>query len=185
MPGQHRGPGGKPTLDLTGIRIRPAWPWFLIGIWAAADQATKAAVTAAIPRYTAVELVPGLLNLVHVGNRGVAFGLLDSGSPWVLALLIAVAVAVIAALGLWLVRLGPGSNGTRLALALILGGAIGNLIDRVRLGYVVDFVDVHWWNVYHYPAFNVADTGITLGAALLIYLLVREELGGRSSGSRA
>lgn len=156
------------------------WPWLLVAAWVAVDQATKLAVTAAIPPHRTVELVPGLLNLVHVHNRGAAFGLLDDGSGWQVGLLAAVAVAVIGALSVWLYRLGRAEPGTRVALALILGGAVGNLIDRVRLGHVIDFVDVHWYQAYHYPAFNVADSGITLGAILLIVVLIREERAARS-----
>lgn len=152
-----------------------AWPWLLAAAWVALDQATKLAVVAAIPPHQGVELVPGLLNLVHAHNRGAAFGLLGQGSGWQVWLFSAVAVGVIAVLVTWLIRLGRSQPGTRLALALILGGAVGNLIDRLRLGYVVDFIDVHWRAVYHYPAFNVADSGITLGAVLLIIILVREE----------
>ncbi|HKJ72294.1 MAG TPA: signal peptidase II [Gammaproteobacteria bacterium] len=151
------------------------WPWLLALGWVALDQASKLAVVAFIPPHRAVELVPGLLNLVHAHNRGAAFGMLDEGSGWQLVVLAAVAVAVIAGLGAWLFRLGRREPGTRLALALILGGAAGNLVDRLRVGYVVDFVDVHWREVYHYPAFNVADSGITLGAVLLVILLIREE----------
>jgi len=156
------------------------WPWLLAAVWVVLDQASKLAVVAGIPPHRSVELIPGVLNLVHVHNRGAAFGLLDEGAGWQVVLLAAVAVAAIAALGVWLYQLGRREPATRLALALILGGAVGNLIDRVRLGYVIDFVDVHWYQAYHYPAFNVADSGITLGAILLIVLLVREERSARS-----
>lgn len=166
-------PGGRAGWPL-------AWPWVLAAGWVALDQASKLAIVAAIGPHRSVELVPGLLNLVHTHNRGAAFSLLSDGAAWQVALLVAVAVAVIGVLGGWLYRLGRREPATRLALALILGGAVGNLIDRVRLGYVVDFIDVHWYAAYHYPAFNVADSGITLGAVLLIALLIREEFAGRS-----
>jgi len=157
-----------------------AWPWLLAALWVVLDQATKLAVVAAIPPHRAVELIPSLLNLVHAHNYGAAFGILNSGAGWQVGLLAAVAVVVIGALGLWLYRLGRSEPATRLALALVLGGALGNLIDRVRLGYVIDFIDVHWRHVYHYPAFNVADSGITVGAVLLIWLLIREERAAQS-----
>ncbi len=152
-----------------------AWPWLLGLGWGILDQAAKLAVVSAIPPHHGIPLIPGLLDLVHAHNRGAAFGLLNEGSGWQVWLLSGVAVAVIAALSVWLSRLGPSQSGTRLALALILGGAVGNLADRLRLGYVVDFIDVHWQDVYHYPAFNLADSGITLGALLLIIIFVREE----------
>jgi len=157
-----------------------AWPWLLAAVWVILDQASKLAVVAAIPPHRTVELIPALLNLVHAHNYGAAFGMLSDGSGWQVALLGAVAIVVIAGLSVWLYRLGRSEPATRLALALIQGGALGNLIDRVRLGYVVDFIDVHWKQVYHYPAFNVADSGITLGAVLLIVLLIREERAARS-----
>ncbi len=158
-----------------GDRVRCLWPWLLVAIWVMVDQGVKRAVTANLPWQQSVELVPGVLNLVHVRNRGVAFGLLDYGSLWQWAILVGIMGGIVFALSVWLKRLEPGRAGTRLALALILGGAVGNLLDRARLGYVVDFIDLHWWNSYHYPAFNVADAGITLGAVILVWLVVREE----------
>jgi signal peptidase II len=98
---------------------------------------------------------------------------------WQVPLLVAVAVAIIAVLGVWIHRLGDTETGTRLALAAILGGAVGNVVDRLAWGHVVDFIDVHWGG-WHYPAFNVADSAITLGAIALAWLVYRAD--ARRSG---
>jgi signal peptidase II len=133
----------------------------------ALDLATKAWVVRSLPVAHPVEIVPGALDLIHVRNTGVAFSLLanlDHG--WVRPLLILATVAAMGALVayLWLL---PGKGPAPWGLGLILGGAGGNLVDRVRLGYVVDFIDLHWRH-YHWPTFNVADIGITVGVALLL-----------------
>ncbi len=131
-----------------------------------ADQVTKALVldffesrTYLLPRGLALT---GFLNLVLVHNTGVSFGLLSNNGPWVLA---GLTVVIVLVLGTWLVR--THSRLVAGALGLIIGGAVGNLMDRVRLGAVTDFVDVHAFG-YHWPAFNVADSAITVGAVLLI-----------------
>ena len=106
-------------------------------------------------------------NLVHVHNYGAAFSFLNNEGGWqrwgfsVFAAVISLIIIV------WIVRLSPQQRLEGCALALILGGALGNLYDRVALGYVIDFLDFHW-SGWHFPAFNVADSGITLGAILII-----------------
>ena len=109
--------------------------------------------------------VTPFFNLVLGHNRGVSFGFFDGNSPlnqWLLSL---VALAITAALVIWLARVDK--PWVAVALGLIIGGAIGNVIDRLAGGGVVDFLDFHWGE-HHWPAFNVADTGITMGAAALI-----------------
>ncbi|HKJ87984.1 MAG TPA: signal peptidase II [Gammaproteobacteria bacterium] len=152
-----------------------AWPWLLAAVILVSDQVTKYLVQTILSTGQGIVLIPGLLNLVHAQNKGVAFGVLAAAGGWQVPLLAVLTSLVILGLGIWLFRLGRQDFGTRLALAMILGGAVGNLVDRVRLGYVVDFIDVHWKAVYHYPAFNVADSGITLGALVLVGVLIREE----------
>ena len=126
------------------------------------DQLTKWAILTWLDR--AIALTP-FFNLVVVWNRGVSFGMLDSDgalAPWLLS---GLALAVVAALLLWLRRVEhplPGAG-----LGLIIGGAVGNVIDRVRFGAVIDFLDVHALG-WHWPAFNVADSAICIGAALLL-----------------
>jgi signal peptidase II len=109
--------------------------------------------------------VTGFFDLVLVLNRGVSFGMLGGGPEWVTAALIAFAVLLAAALAIWMWRADSLLLGT--ALGLVVGGAVGNVIDRIRFGAVVDFLDFHVAG-YHWPAFNVADSGITTGVVLLI-----------------
>ena len=107
------------------------------------------------------------LNMTLAHNYGAAFSFLSSAGGWQRGFFITLASVVSAVLLVWLLRLPRREWLTGLGLALVLGGAIGNLVDRVRLGYVVDFIDVHFKG-WHYPAFNVADSAITCGVALLI-----------------
>ncbi len=106
------------------------------------------------------------LNLVLVYNRGAAFGFLSNADGWQNAFFIAVAVAIVTAIIVFLARGGRRDRLTAIALMLILGGAAGNLADRVRLGEVVDFIDFHI-GAWHWYTFNLADSAITVGAALL------------------
>jgi len=131
------------------------------------DQLTKLLVLERLSPGMPVRLVDGLFSLTLVMNPGLAFGMLSSTPSawrWIVALLSMGALAVLGVLG---VRLLPaGGLLTRLALGLIFGGAVGNLVDRGRFGAVVDFLDVYWRD-YHWPAFNVADSAISVGVALL------------------
>ena len=119
-----------------------------------------------------IEVLP-VFNLVMVWNKGVSFGMFGGGAlpPWLLA---AFAAAVAIALGVWLMR--AGGRWLALALGLIIGGAVGNIVDRLRFGAVADFLDFHI-GAYHWPAFNLADASITVGVALLLIdaLLIRRE----------
>lgn len=138
----------------------------------AVDQLIKSIVVRAIPPGTSVTVMPGLLNLTHVQNTGVAFGWFAGLSP---------ALAAIAALTLLFVLFynrgrWPTSRAESAGIALMAGGAAGNLLDRIRLGFVVDYLDFHVW-----PVFNVADAAIVVGAAVLVLTLTRE---GRQPQSR-
>ena len=136
------------------------------------DQLTKLAVVARFSLDTTVSLIPGLFRLVRVENRGIAFGFFsDSPSAITSIILVLISVAAIGLVGLLLwqnprsaVRAGAG-------LALILGGAAGNLLDRLARGHVVDFLDFYIGG-YHWPAFNVADSAICVGAATLLWDLL-------------
>lgn len=138
------------------------------------DQITKWWIVFTVMQPPRVIPVTPFFNLVMGWNRGVSFGMLDSDSQaaaWILSLL---ALAITAALGVWLYR----ADRLRVAfgIGLVIGGAVGNVIDRVRWGAVADFLDLHWAG-YHWPAFNVADSAITVGALVLILdsLFVREK----------
>jgi signal peptidase II len=140
-----------------------------------ADQATKALVLAHVPLHESFAVIPGLLNLTHVQNTGAAFGVLNAVNfPFKSAVVTALALVALVAIGLYASRFGTGSWLNRLGLVCVLGGAVGNLIDRATRGYVVDFVDVYWGSV-HFWAFNVADSAITVGAiALIVEMLLPE-----------
>jgi len=125
----------------------------------AVDQASKLAVITRLPPHQPLHLIDGYLDLTYVTNTGGAFGLM----PWATPMLAVVACAVAVLLLAHGRRLAQAGVLVEAAAALLLGGALGNLIDRVRLGHVVDFVDVHFW-----PVFNIADIGITAGALLLV-----------------
>ncbi len=135
----------------------------LAGTIVALDQATKALVRAYLPLHASRTVIPGLLDLTHVQNSGAAFGVLNAVNfphkAGVIALVSTIALVSIAAFA---AGLSPRQRLARLGLALILGGAAGNLIDRLAAGVVVDFVDVYWRD-YHFWAFNVADSAITVG----------------------
>ena len=155
---------------------RPAW--YSLGFLAVgallADQLSKYAIDKLSPAGATHVVIPGLLNLVHTDNPGVAFGLFaDSGKPWLASILIAFSAGVIALLA-WL--LATGRAGGRLAqcgLALILGGAVGNVFDRVLRQSVTDFIDFYVGS-HHWYTFNVADAAIVVGAGLVILELIRD-----------
>jgi signal peptidase II len=132
------------------------------------DQVTKWLVVRSIPLHGSIEVIPGFLSMTHVRNTGAAFGLLNAVDfPYKAAVVVLLAVVALAAIALYGSRFVSDSLAGRIGLTLVLGGAIGNLIDRASKGYVVDFVDVYWRD-WHFWAFNVADASITVGACLLI-----------------
>jgi len=137
------------------------------------DQVTKAVVVRSLGLHEYVPLVDGLLSLSHVRNRGAAFGVLsDAELPFQPVLLAVLSLAALGAIGYYFLRLPRNARLPRLALALVLGGALGNLVDRVRLGYVVDFVHVYW-RQHQWPDFNAADSAISVGVALLVLDILR------------
>jgi signal peptidase II len=146
------------------------------------DQITKLLVVRELGLYETVQVIPGFLNLTHIRNTGVAFGLLNSAEfaykPLAMLLLALLALAGVA---LYASQLPLTHLWARSGLALILGGALGNLVDRARQGYVVDFVDAYW-GAWHFWAFNVADAAITVGVGLLIVDLFRPESSASPAG---
>lgn len=130
------------------------------------DQLTKWWVLADLMDPPQAVAVTSFFNLVLVWNRGVSFGLFDSDSHWGPIVLSAFALAISVVLVVWLRRVG--SRLPAVAIGMVLGGAIGNVIDRMRYGAVVDFLDFHAFG-YHWPAFNVADSAISIGVGLLLY----------------
>ena len=145
----------------------------------AADQLTKYAVVQYFAAHAPI-VVSSFLNLLLVYNPGAAFSFLSDAAGWQRGFFITVALAASAWI-VYLLRKYPHQRLFGLALALVLAGALGNVIDRIFIGAVIDFVDVHAYG-YHWPAFNVADSSITCGAALLIWDAL---LSGRSSTADA
>jgi signal peptidase II len=159
-------------------RLREAacrrWPYLaILAAVVVADQITKLLVSRFVEPYESHEVIAGLVNLTHVRNRGAVFGFLsDAELPNQALLLALLSVVALGAIATYAARLPSTSRLPQTALALVMGGAIGNLIDRVSLGCVIDFVDVFWAR-HHWPAFNVADSAITVGVTLLVLDMLR------------
>jgi signal peptidase II len=142
------------------------WLW-LSALVVVADQVTKWLVVERLALYERIELLP-VLGLTRLHNVGAAFSFLSDASGWQRWFFILLAVIVTIMVGIWLRRLPRRGRGWLAAsLALIVGGAVGNVIDRIWHGHVIDFVSVHWER-WFFPAFNVADSAITVGAVILI-----------------
>ena len=132
------------------------------------DQLTKALVRSTVPLHASVTVIPGFMDFTHVRNTGAAFGLLNAADfPFKTVLIGVIAVAALVGVGTYAASLARHEIMARVGLALIIGGAAGNLIDRVIIGSVVDFVDVYW-QAHHFWAFNVADSAITVGVVLML-----------------
>lgn len=143
----------------------------LSGVIAAVDQLSKIAANASLTLHEPVAVTP-YFNLTLVYNPGAAFSILGDAGGWQRWALLGVTAAICAFLYVWLKRLESGETGAAAAITAIIGGAIGNAIDRLAYGHVVDFIDLHYGG-YHWPAFNVADAAIIVGAAGLILLAFR------------
>jgi signal peptidase II len=143
------------------------FPFLIAALIVGLDRATKALIKAHISASDSITVIPGLLNIVHTENPGIAFGMLSNASgAWRNVLLVGFSTAVLIAISAILLR-GQMAAVLRIALAFILGGAFGNLYDRIVNGTVTDFVEAHAGQHY-FPAFNVADSAITVGACLLL-----------------
>src|SRR5688572_73552 len=141
---------------------------WIAGLIIVLDQATKAVVRAEFDLFQSRTVIPGFFDLTRVHNTGAAFGLMNAADfPLKAVILGVVATAALAGLALYAAMLPAGQWLTRVGLAFIIGGAAGNLIDRITAGYVVDFIDLYWAG-WHFWAFNVADAAITVGVALMI-----------------
>lgn len=140
------------------------WPAFAV---LALDQATKYLIAVRFPLHETKPLISGFFNLVHIRNRGMAFGIMSRpGTDWGFILLLFATLGAVALLLVWFYRLKSEERGMVFPLSLILGGAAGNLVDRARMGEVIDFLDFYI-GPYHWPAFNIADSAITVGTLWL------------------
>ena len=137
------------------------------------DQVSKLLILHFLPLFSAMEIIPGFFNLVHVRNTGAAFSILAGvNSVWRQGLFVGLTIVVVGILLFAYGKLRPEDRWTRTAYALITGGALGNLVDRLRLGEVVDFLDCYV-GAYHWPAFNLADSAISVGALMLVISVLR------------
>lgn len=152
------------------------WLWLSLAI-IVIDQITKWSVVFSLEYGELVAVLPAF-NLTHVYNPGAAWSFLADAGGWQRWFFSVIGVGVSVVLVAWLRKMPRYDIWLAIAVALILGGAVGNLIDRVFLGHVIDFLDFYWppsdsWNARHFPAFNIADSGITVGAAMMIIDMIR------------
>ncbi|HET8943090.1 MAG TPA: signal peptidase II [Rudaea sp.] len=148
---------------------RSALPWLLLStVIIVLDQAIKAIVLANLQPFVAHPVIPGFLNWTLAFNTGAAFSFLADQSGWQRWLFGGLAVLVSAVLIRWLAKIPRNDWRSALPLALVIGGALGNLIDRVRYGHVVDFIQVYHGS-WAFPSFNIADSAISIGAVLLVW----------------
>ena len=145
---------------------RLGWLWLSVVV-VVLDQVTKLYFNSALADGREITVIPNLLSWLLAYNYGAAFSFLADGAGWQRWLFALIAVVVSAVLVVWLKRLGRDDTWLAIALALVLGGALGNLYDRMAHGHVIDFIFVHWKDIWRFPVFNIADCAITVGAIML------------------
>lgn len=153
-----------PNSPKTGFG-RLAWLWLSLLVLVV-DQATKYYFENRLELYEQIVIIPDYFSWMLAYNTGAAFSFLADSSGWQRWLFALIAIVVSVVLVVWLKRLGRDETWLAIALALVLGGALGNLYDRVAIGHVIDFIFVHW-KEHGFPAFNIADSAITVGAIML------------------
>jgi len=141
------------------------WIW-ISALALVLDQSSKIAVDSSMRLYESIPLLPWF-NLTYVHNTGAAFSFLAQAGGWQRWLFAGLALIISVAITIWITRLKPQETMLAVALSLVLGGAVGNLIDRVAYGYVIDFLDVYYKD-WHWPAFNIADSAICVGVFLML-----------------
>jgi signal peptidase II len=150
----------------TGLR----WLWISLLVLVL-DQATKWWASTSLELYQPVSVLP-YLNFTLLHNPGAAFSFLADAGGWQRWFFTGLAVVISGVIVMWLARLSPQQRMLGIALALVLGGAVGNVIDRLIYGYVIDFIDVYY-ETWHWPAFNIADSAITIGAVMFLIDVIR------------
>jgi signal peptidase II len=149
------------------MRELPMLKWLGLSLLAVVlDQLSKLAVAGSMQLYQSIKVMP-YFNLTYVHNTGAAFSFLSDAGGWQRWFFAGLAVIISAVIAVWLAKLKRHETLLAVALSLVLGGAIGNLIDRLAYGYVIDFLDVYYQSS-HWPAFNIADSAITLGVVLML-----------------
>jgi signal peptidase II len=141
------------------------WLWLSL-LAVILDQGSKLVIDSSMRLYQSIPVMP-FFNLTYVHNTGAAFSFLSEAGGWQRWFFAGLAILISAVIAVWLTRLKPNERLLAVALSLVLGGAIGNLIDRLAYGYVIDFLDVYY-GAWHWPAFNIADSAITLGVILML-----------------
>jgi signal peptidase II len=153
------------------IKFKLVFSW--VAVILIADQLTKFIVDQTMPLHHSIPIIDNLFNLTYIRNTGAAFGILAGrAAAFRLPFLVLFSILAIVFIIMMLRRLPDRETGLITALAFILGGAIGNLIDRVAYGEVIDFLDFYW-SRFHWPAFNLADSFITIGVLITVYYLVK------------
>ncbi|HBP48640.1 lipoprotein signal peptidase [Pseudomonas sp. FSL R10-0056] len=155
-----------PNTSTTGRFGRLGWLWLTVLVLVI-DLTSKVYFDNSLQMYQQIVVIPDLFSWTLAYNTGAAFSFLADSAGWQRWLFALIAVVVSAVLVVWLKRLGRNDTWLAIALALILGGALGNLYDRIVYGHVVDFILVHWQNRWYFPAFNFADSAICVGAVML------------------
>jgi signal peptidase II len=159
------------------------WAWLSLAV-ILMDQATKWMIVTRLQLFERHAVFP-VLDITRLHNRGAAFSFLNDAGGWQFYLFVGLALLVSVGILVWLSRLAAtGVNFLTVGLSLILGGALGNALDRVSRGYVVDFIHVHWREVWYFPAFNVADSAITVGAVCLLLDALLDSLRSKASGGQ-
>lgn len=154
------------TTETPGSKSTLRWLWLAAAV-VVVDQLTKALIVSRFQLYEVMDVLP-VLEITRLQNTGAAFSMLAGASGWQRWFFVVLAVGISSGLTYWLRRLPRDSSWFMpVALTLVMGGALGNAVDRVRLGHVIDFLYFHWGDAY-FPAFNVADSCITVGACLLV-----------------
>jgi signal peptidase II len=146
-------------------KVMLKWLWLSL-LAVILDQGSKLAIAGSMKLYESIQIIP-FFRLTYVHNTGAAFSFLSEAGGWQRWFFAGLALAISAVIAVWLTRLKKHETMLAVALALILGGAVGNLIDRLAYGYVIDFLDVYYES-WHWPAFNIADSAITLGVMLML-----------------
>jgi len=142
------------------------------------DQLSKLWVVANFDLYESIQLIPQL-NFTYVHNTGAAFSFLSSAGGWQRWFFVGIALVASISLSVWLTRLKPSERWMAVTLSLILGGAIGNVLDRIAYGYVIDFIDVYY-QAWHWPVFNIADCAISVGVLMMLIDTFRPKATTRS-----
>ena len=155
-----------PNTSTTGRFGRLGWLWLTVLVLVI-DLTSKVYFDNSLQMYQQIVVIPDLFSWTLAYNTGAAFSFLADSAGWQRWLFALIAVVVSGVLVVWLKRLGRNDTWLAIALALILGGALGNLYDRIVYGHVVDFILVHWQNRWYFPAFNFADSAICVGAVML------------------